>query len=138
MLQLGFPWILELGFRLFCLPNRLSKTKEKKVDAINPQLSERRRRGPSSLVKFCYILSKNKKENWQKCNCKKHFLQQGNWKVCFCLCKKTIWHALAIFMQNHANFVHWREEKFMSIFFWYFVHRGSRKNKLGKVKNFQV
>ena len=45
-----------------CLPNRLSKTKEKKVDAINPQLSERRRRGPSSLVKFCYILSKNKKE----------------------------------------------------------------------------
>ena len=66
MLQLGFPWILELGFRLFCLPNRLSKTKEKKVDAINPQLSERRRRGPSSLVKFCYILSKNKKENWQK------------------------------------------------------------------------
>ena len=49
-----------------CLPNRLSKTKEKKVDAINPQLSERRRRGPSSLVKFCYILSKNKKVNWQK------------------------------------------------------------------------
>ena len=66
MLQLGFTWILELGFRLYCLPNRLSKTKEKKVDAINPQLSERRRRGPSSLVKFCYILSKNKKENWQK------------------------------------------------------------------------
>ena len=63
MLQLGFTWILEIGFRLFCLPNRLSKTKEKKVDAINPQLSERRRRGPSSLVKFCYILSKNKKEN---------------------------------------------------------------------------
>ena len=69
MLQLGFTWILELGFRLFCLLAYLidfPKRRKKKVDAINPQLSERRRRGPSSLVKFCYILSKNKKENWQK------------------------------------------------------------------------